>query len=365
MDEVKVLLPGDEYHSIGTQNLNGCTGLVVLGRGPKRGIVMGHFAPTAIPEQGGSSSGESARESKTRGITRGNKHFMDQFRKVALKVSQHPEHFEMSISCCILASFENEIPLGDLEKLAGDALSSLKIPLKTYTYNVLMPGALRKPGKGTVVAVRNDSQNSELWVEDKRKWPERDDTGALAMLFGELGLGGVRAVSESDDEEDDADEGSDDDEEDDADEGGDGDEEKAGDRGTRTTGATAGGSTRPPTQWSFNSPSLGGKCTYDESTDMIITSNGQWFKRPSKISLDEMKKTRIDSTTPAGSSAQRTSGATAGGSTPPSTLWSFNSPTLGGNCVYDESTDTIRRPNGEQLKRPKNILLSAVKQKQI
>lgn len=188
MDEVKVLLPNDEHASIGTQNLNGCTCFVVLGRGPKRGIVMAHAGPTVLPEQVGSSSGESAKEAKERGITRGNKHFMDFFRRVALEVTKYPEYFELPVSCCILASFENEIPLGDLEKLAQAALRSLKIPLKTYTYDVLMPGVFRKPGKGTVVAVRNNSEESEVWVEDERKWPAGDDTGALALLFDKLGL---------------------------------------------------------------------------------------------------------------------------------------------------------------------------------
>jgi hypothetical protein len=312
MDDVKLLLPGDEYDSIGTQHLNGCTGFVVLGGGEgKRGIVMAHAAPTVLPEQGGSSSGESARESKKRGITRGNKHFMDLFRRVTLMVSRHPEYFQESVSCCILASFENEIPLSDLEGYARNAFSNLEIPVKTYTYNVLMPG------KGTVVAVLNDSEPSELWVEDKRKWPERDDTGALAMLFNKLDLGGVRVASENDendddendDDENDDDENDDDEndddknnddeeddneaEDDDAEEGDDDDEEKAGDRSTRTTGATAGGSTRRPTLWSFNSPTLGGICTYDESTDMIRQPNGHQLRRPPNIPLNAVKQKQI------------------------------------------------------------------------
>lgn len=92
MDEVEVLLPAGEdesirtHEAIGTQNLNGCTCFVVLGRGKRRGIVMAHAGPTVLPEHGGSSSGESARVAKERGITRGNKHFMDLFRRVALEV---------------------------------------------------------------------------------------------------------------------------------------------------------------------------------------------------------------------------------------------------------------------------------------
>jgi hypothetical protein len=71
------------------------------------------------------------------------------------------------------------------------------------------------------------------------------------------------------------------------------------------------------------------------------------------------------STTPAGSSAQRTPGATAEGSTRRSTLWSFNSARLGGICTYDDSSDMIRTPNGQRFKRPPNIPLNAVKQNQI
>ncbi|KAK1091530.1 hypothetical protein LTR48_006114 [Friedmanniomyces endolithicus] len=52
MNEVAILEPDDDYVAIGTQNLNGCSGVVVMGRG----IIMAHISPypTARSDNGNS-----------------------------------------------------------------------------------------------------------------------------------------------------------------------------------------------------------------------------------------------------------------------------------------------------------------------
>ncbi|KAK0928934.1 hypothetical protein LTR29_017230 [Friedmanniomyces endolithicus] len=155
MNEVAILEPDDDYVAIGTQNLNGCSGVVVMGRG----IIMAHISPYPT---GRSDNGNSDGRA-------GMRHFAELLAEVRDLHNQHSTLFsDDAVGWGIFARFEGEVPLEHHMDLATRMFSAMGLPQQPAFYDVHIPRRDDSPpAKGTAVALRGTrTREPQLFVED-------------------------------------------------------------------------------------------------------------------------------------------------------------------------------------------------------
>lgn len=154
MNEVEILEPDDEETAIGTQNLRGCSTVIVQGQA----IILAHVSPYPTEEV---EDEDDARA--------GLRHFASKLAEVRELYNQHSNHFQgASLAWGIFARFEGEVALQHHLDLAGRFFSAMGLPTQPAFYDVHLPRRTDPPpGEGTVVAFRaTASAEARIFVED-------------------------------------------------------------------------------------------------------------------------------------------------------------------------------------------------------
>lgn len=154
MDSAAILLPGKPI-AIGTQNLNGYTGIAVLGRA----IILAHIAPLPPHLLGASSSREIHPDE-------GDKHFERLVDAVQTLHKNNSSLFPAQTSVWgNFGRFRDEVAMPDKVEIAKQRFSKLGLPMKPAFYDV-QAASLHASSAGTVVGFIKDGK-THLLVEDK------------------------------------------------------------------------------------------------------------------------------------------------------------------------------------------------------
>ncbi|KAK1082678.1 hypothetical protein LTR48_006828 [Friedmanniomyces endolithicus] len=155
MNDVGILLPQDRVRtSIGTQRLNGCTAIVVLGQA----IIIAHIAP--LPP--GSST------TRPPSVTAGDRHFNQMMDDVQTLLMINRAYFPPRTTAWgIFGKFEGS-SMKEKEDITTQRFAALGLTSRHIYYNVQLAQTRTKAAAGEVAVVRND-QVAALYVEDEVK----------------------------------------------------------------------------------------------------------------------------------------------------------------------------------------------------
>lgn len=155
MDTAAILLPGN-LNSIGTQNLNGCTGIAVLGQA----LILAHIAPLPPHPLGTSSN-------RVIGADEGDKHFERLVDEVKSLFESNKRLFPARTTAWgIFGRFRGDVAMPEKVKIAEQRFSKLGLPLKPAFYDVQIASLRADPAAGTVIGLIREGK-SYLFVEDK------------------------------------------------------------------------------------------------------------------------------------------------------------------------------------------------------
>lgn len=155
MNDALILLPGSAVAAIGTQNLNGCTAIVVLGRA----IILGHIAPLPpVPE--GSSAKRAVRPDE------GDAHFHKLMDKIRDLYTGHRSHFPDQTTAWGIFGLLDGRTMREKEAIAIQRFGAMGLPHKHIYYEVQKASLRTNPAAGQAFGILSEA-SSWLYVEDK------------------------------------------------------------------------------------------------------------------------------------------------------------------------------------------------------
>ncbi|PPJ52143.1 hypothetical protein CBER1_10992 [Cercospora berteroae] len=151
MNEVALLKPTSAKRVIGTRDLNGCSAILVVGKG----IILAHISP--YPPQGGSKNKSNA----------GLKHFSAKVKEVVQLFDDNRALFDdETVSWSIFAQMDDETPLEHQLDYAKRKFRKAGLPNEPAYYKVENPRPLTNPvNKGTVVAMIQSDGKCGAYLE--------------------------------------------------------------------------------------------------------------------------------------------------------------------------------------------------------
>ncbi len=155
MNDALILLPGSGGAAIGTQNLNGCTAIVVLGRA----IILGHVAPLPpVPE--GSSGKRVVRPDE------GDNHFHNLMDKIRDLYTRHQSHFPDQTTAWGIFGLLDGRTMREKEAIAIQRFGAMGLPHKHIYYEVQQASLRANPAAGQAFGLLSEG-SSWLYIEDK------------------------------------------------------------------------------------------------------------------------------------------------------------------------------------------------------
>ena len=171
MNDVKVLLPDSKEIAIGTQGLNGCTCVVILG---PAAILLAHIAP--LP--GSTAEWERASiEARHRATSDHHRGFLE---AIEMLVRPNARHFPSSATAWgIFAVDPEQRVLQSIRNQIRTRLSSMGLSMYEAFYNELSPDKVHPP-KGELVGVRH-SNGPGLYLERTQLWPKKQESTTSSL----------------------------------------------------------------------------------------------------------------------------------------------------------------------------------------
>lgn len=163
VDDVAILLPNSPQIAIGTQQLNGCTCVIILGKA----IVLAHISP--LPGSSQSWEDHSVDNRKTAAMAHHND-FMD---RVQTLVNENMDHFPPSTTLWGVFCYGADGIVDFTKEIVQSRLERMGYRVKTANYQEIPSEGVVHP-KGQIVALRKKDV-SELYVERKKVWPPSDE----------------------------------------------------------------------------------------------------------------------------------------------------------------------------------------------
>ena len=155
MDNAAILLP-EGAPSIGTKNLNGCSGIAILGRA----FIPAHIAPLPLHSLG-------ANPDRVVQPNEGDEHFKRLMDTVQSLFANHTQSFPTKTTAWgVFGRFRDEIALPEKVHIAQERLSKLGLPLKPAFFDVRVPNSPMAPAAGTVIGLVPKGM-SYLYPEDR------------------------------------------------------------------------------------------------------------------------------------------------------------------------------------------------------
>ena len=196
MNQCKTLMPDDPLKFIGTQDLNGCTAVVILGKA----IMLSHIAP--LPP---ASKGADTDPQRKIGPTESPDFFTSMLRSMIAYVELNGDLFpKRTTGWGIYAVINNEDALPEREEIAERLFTAAGLPSKPLFYMTTTAVARRGPASGTVIAGKK-GEATALWVEDKPIHLERWDEFVQTSNAAESSSSRVTEVKDDDDDDDEED----------------------------------------------------------------------------------------------------------------------------------------------------------------
>jgi len=164
VDDVQLLSPGSNKRAIGTQGLNGCTCVVMLGTA----ILLAHIAPLPGSYEQWRSTDRDVRQASY-------DHHEDSLQNVARK---NAHEFPTSSTAWGIFS---QGPQGSMQTVIQQVqthLSSIGYEIRPAFYHEINPERARAP-KGELVSFHNRSGVAELWLESRKLWPKAEPPSSL------------------------------------------------------------------------------------------------------------------------------------------------------------------------------------------
>nr|POF16683.1 hypothetical protein CFP56_71324 [Quercus suber] len=155
MNDVQVQLPDGV---IGTQNLNGCTAIAVLGRA----IILAHIVPLP-PHPLGASPNRKVEAGE------GDDHFTRCLDAVRRLYDHNRELFPSRTTAWgIFGRYRGVVGMPEKLQIATQQFHKMGLPSRPAFYDVQPSDSPRRPGAGTVIGVAKDGM-TYLYVEDEIK----------------------------------------------------------------------------------------------------------------------------------------------------------------------------------------------------
>ena len=166
VDDVKVLLPESDKIAIGTQALNGCTCVVILGT---TAILLAHISP--LPGR----SADWERVSEAARHRAGYDHHQNFLQTIENLVRQNARHFPPPDTAWgIFAVDPDQRPLQNVVQQIETHLTTIGFGFRKAFYKEIDPNDVKSP-KGELVGVRRSS-GPRLYLERSQLWPKPQET---------------------------------------------------------------------------------------------------------------------------------------------------------------------------------------------
>lgn len=183
-DQVNILRPNDPCSAIGTYDLNGCSCLLVLGTAPGSAIVVARI--TFLGDSPADESDMSSRDPKF--VSANDEHFMSLVRRLVSFTMSYPDLFQLPVVCGIFGQCRDRPVLEQLRDRTRRVCNHLGIEMHSFHYTTTdMHDAKQSSGQSTVVVVRHQAKNPELYIGNLLAWPAKA-SGCLDAVFEELGI---------------------------------------------------------------------------------------------------------------------------------------------------------------------------------
>lgn len=168
VDDDNILLPTSGKRAIGTNGLNGCTCVVILGRS----IILSHISPLPGTYQQLATSNRDIPQAS-------HSHHENAISRVTELLRKHADEFPKSSTSWGIFAVSSEGHLKSVEDQVRNHLSLLGYSITAAFYQEIDPQSVN-PLKGELVAVLNKSGSAELYLESAKLWPSPESSNQVA-----------------------------------------------------------------------------------------------------------------------------------------------------------------------------------------
>lgn len=159
VDDAQVLVPARGKRAIGTQGLNGCTCIVVLGQA----VLLAHIAP--LPD-----TFWQWQHSKEDIAKAGRDHLAGSLTQVGKLIRQHGDRFPTTSTVFGIFSLGSDGPMTFVINQSRAYFNAMGFDMRQSFYKEIAPETWSPP-KGEVVAFYNRNGEAELYQETTKLWP--------------------------------------------------------------------------------------------------------------------------------------------------------------------------------------------------